>query len=102
MKKLIFGGVLLFLLMGCGNSFKYSTKKEKEQFIEKMFLTDNENMQNELKKIVFDLKVKAKKDNSAKQQLEEWESVYESVPAFLLLRLIGKKVKFIDDVGAGL
>ena len=87
MKKLTFSGVLLFLLMGCGNGFKlstenqYSTKKEKEQFIEKMLVSNDEDMEKKLEKIILDLKLKIiyQEDSISVKQLVDWVEAYSFI-----------------------
>ena len=78
MKKLILSGALIFLLMGCGNDFKYPTKQDKEQFIEKMFKTNDENMQKEYESIINSLKERAGKDKEVREQLEDWQMIYNT------------------------
>ena len=95
MKKLIFSGVLLFLLMGCGNDFKYPTKQDKEQFIEKMFKTNDENMQREYESIINSLKEKAGKDKEVREQLEEWQMIYNS-------KSLWKETINTDNMSSGL
>lgn len=91
MKKLIFSGVLLFLLIGCGNDFKYPTKQDKEQFIEKMFKTNDENMQKEYESIINSLKEKAGKDKEVREQLEEWQMIYNT-------KFLWKKTVNVDNL----
>ena len=95
MKKIVLGSLLTLLLIGCGNDFKYPTKQDKEQFIEKMFKTNDENMQKEYESIINGLKEKAGKDKEIREQLEEWQMIYKS-------KSITKKSVNVDNLSTGL
>lgn len=71
--------------------FKYPTKQDKEQFIEKMFKTNDENMQKEYESIINSLKEKAGKDKEVREQLEEWQMIYNT-------KFLWKKTVNVDNL----
>lgn len=74
MKKIVLGLLLLMILVilvGCRDSYKYSTKQEKVDFIKEMYKEGNTSLKKEYEDIIN--KLEEKKTRTNELQLKEWK-----------------------------